>query len=111
MKDAGISYGHLVYFTAFWYILGLFGIFYTCLVVYFSPFWFAWYILWLFRYIFILVWWYYIFPVLVCCTKKNLATLPSIKVRRACLHKLRSNLKMDLRPKNRVTSAKQSLQH
>jgi hypothetical protein len=48
MNDVGILYGHSVYFTAIWYVLRPFGIFYV--------FW-------------------YIFPVLVCCSKKNLATL------------------------------------
>jgi hypothetical protein len=46
--DVSVFYGHLAYFTAIWYILWLFGIFVGYLV--------------------------YIFPVLVCCTKKNLAT-------------------------------------
>jgi hypothetical protein len=50
MKDVGILNGHLVYFTARWYILRPFGIFNE-------------YILGTF------------FPVLVCCTTKNLATL------------------------------------
>jgi hypothetical protein len=48
MKVVFKFYGHFVYFTAIWYILGQFGIF----CGYFG-----------------------IFPVLVCCTKKNLATL------------------------------------
>jgi hypothetical protein len=48
MEDVGIFYGNLVYFTAIWYILCPFGISYGYLVF---------------------------FPVLVCCTKKNLATL------------------------------------
>jgi hypothetical protein len=42
MEDVGIYYGQLVYFTAIWYILWPFGIF---------------------------------FPVLVCCPKKNMASL------------------------------------
>jgi hypothetical protein len=42
MLHVGLFHGHLVYFTAIWYILWLFGIF---------------------------------SPVLVYCTKKNLATL------------------------------------
>jgi hypothetical protein len=46
----------LVYFIAIWSILRSIGIFYDHLV---------WYV--------VVVW--YIFPVLVCCTKKNLATL------------------------------------
>jgi hypothetical protein len=48
MEDFGMFYGHLVYFTAIWYISGLFGIFQSYLVY---------------------------FPILVNCTKKNLATL------------------------------------
>jgi hypothetical protein len=50
MDDVGIFYDRLVYFTAIRYILWPFGVFYDTLV--------------------------YFFPVLVCCTKKNLATLP-----------------------------------
>jgi hypothetical protein len=49
MEAVGIFHGHVVYFKAVWYICWPFGIFY------------------------IGIW--YIFPVLVCCTKKNLATL------------------------------------
>jgi hypothetical protein len=52
MKDVGKCYGHSVYFTAISYIL--------CMAI--------WYTLWS-------LW--YIFPVLVCCAKKNLATLHS----------------------------------
>jgi hypothetical protein len=48
MEDVGKFYGHLVYFASIWYILWPFGIFYGYLVL---------------------------FPVLVCCTKNNLATL------------------------------------
>jgi hypothetical protein len=63
MEDVGILYGHLVYFTAIWYILCTFGLFYSHLV--------------------------YFFPVLVCCTKKNLATLtsgwPQNRARRLCM--------------------------
>jgi hypothetical protein len=76
MEDVGIFYGHLVYLHMFiWYILQPFGIFYVYLV-YFTP---IWYILCLFGIInghlvyFMAVW--YIFSVLVCFTKKNLATL------------------------------------
>jgi hypothetical protein len=58
----GLFYVYLVYFMAIWYILCLFGIFYGYLV-YFTA---IWYILWLFG---------ICFPILVCCTKKNLATL------------------------------------
>jgi hypothetical protein len=50
MKDEGKCYGHLVYFTAISYILWRFG-----------------------NYVGMSFW--YIIPVLVCCTKKNLATL------------------------------------
>jgi hypothetical protein len=48
MEDVGIFYGHLVHFTVFCYILLTFGIVCGNLVI---------------------------FPVLVFCTKKNLATL------------------------------------
>jgi hypothetical protein len=54
-EDVGIFYGHLVYFTAIRNILRTYGIFYGH-IIYFVAIW-------------------YIFPVLVCCTKKNLATL------------------------------------
>jgi hypothetical protein len=50
-----IYYSHLVNFTAFWYILWLFGIFCGHLVY------------------FVVIW--YTFPILVCFTKENLATL------------------------------------
>jgi ABC-type spermidine/putrescine transport system permease subunit II len=40
MEDVGIVYGHLVYFTAIWYVLWPFRIFYGHLV-YFSPFWYV----------------------------------------------------------------------
>jgi hypothetical protein len=50
MDDVGIFYGHLVYFTAIWHAFWTFGIF--C-----GNF----------------------FPVLVCCTKKNLATMFQMK--------------------------------
>jgi hypothetical protein len=49
MEDVVIFYCHLVYFTAIWYILWPFGVDYCNLV--------------------------YIFPIFVCCKKKNLATL------------------------------------
>jgi hypothetical protein len=56
-----IFYGHLIYITAI-------GIFYGHLVYFMA----IWYILWHFRYI---LWSFGILlPVLVCCTKKNLAT-------------------------------------
>jgi hypothetical protein len=48
MEGDGIFYGHLIYFVAIWYILRPFGVFRG-------------------------IW--DIFIVLVCCTKKNLATL------------------------------------
>jgi hypothetical protein len=54
-ENIGIFYGHLVYFTLIWYILCPFGIFYGHLVY------------------FVVIW--TIFPVLVRCSKKNLATL------------------------------------
>jgi hypothetical protein len=50
MENAVICQGHLLFLLLFWYMLWPFGM----------P------ILWLFR---------YIYPVLVCCAKKNLATL------------------------------------
>jgi hypothetical protein len=53
MKDVGASYVHLVYFTVIWYVLLPFGIVYGNLVN--------------------------IFPVLVCCTTENLATLSAGK--------------------------------
>jgi hypothetical protein len=49
MEDGGIFYGHLLYLETIRFILWPFGIFYANLGMY--------------------------FPVLVCCTKKNLATL------------------------------------
>jgi hypothetical protein len=52
MEDVGIFYDRLVYFTANWY-------------TYFMA---IWYILWSFG---------ILFPILLCCTKKNLATLMS----------------------------------
>jgi hypothetical protein len=55
MEDVGTFYDHLVYFAAICYTLWPFGIFCGNLVY------------------FMVIW--YIFPVLVCCTKKNLATL------------------------------------
>jgi hypothetical protein len=51
MEDVGPFYAHLVYFTALGYILWLF---HTCNLWSFGT----------------------LFPVLVSCTKKNLATLP-----------------------------------
>jgi hypothetical protein len=49
MEDAGILYGHLVNYQAIWYIFGT-------LVGIFCVFW-------------------YIFPILVYCATKNLATI------------------------------------
>jgi hypothetical protein len=40
MKDDGIFYGHLVYFTAIWYILWSFGLVSGQLVC-FSSFWYV----------------------------------------------------------------------
>jgi hypothetical protein len=57
MEDVGILYNHLVYFTATGYILYGYWVYFVAI----------WYISWLFI--------GYIFPVLVYCTKKNLATL------------------------------------
>jgi hypothetical protein len=57
MEDAGIFYGHLVHFMVFCYLLWTFGIVCGNLVY---------------------------FPVLVFCTKKNLATL----LKKVCLDKL-----------------------
>jgi hypothetical protein len=68
LRPFGIFYGHLVYFMAIWYILWLFGIFYGYLVYFMA----IWYILWPFGN-FVVVW--YISPVLVYYTEKNLATL------------------------------------
>jgi hypothetical protein len=50
MEDVGILNGHLVYFMAIWSILWPFGLFCGYLLR-------------------------VLFPILVCCTKKNLATL------------------------------------
>jgi hypothetical protein len=83
MEDIGIMCGHLVYckakwyilfilvyFVVFWYILWSFGIF-CGLLVYFVVFW---YILWSFG--IHMLWSFGIFfLILICCTKKNLATL------------------------------------
>jgi hypothetical protein len=57
----GIFYGHLVCFVVIWYILWPFGMLCGQLVYFMA----IWYVLWTFG-IFL--------PVLVCCTKKNLAT-------------------------------------
>jgi hypothetical protein len=74
---SGIFCGHLVYFVVIWYILWSSGIFcghlvhmFYCQLVYFSAIW----------YMFVLFGKFCghpvnIFPFLVCCTKKNLATL------------------------------------
>jgi hypothetical protein len=64
MEGAGILHAHLVYFMAIWYILWPFGIFYGYLV--------------------------YIFPILVCCTKKNLAIrIRSCFATNICMHATR----------------------
>jgi hypothetical protein len=55
MEDGGLFYRPLVYFTALWSILRPFGILCGNLIY------------------FVVIW--YIFPILVCCTKKNLAAL------------------------------------
>jgi hypothetical protein len=76
----GIFYSHLVYFVAIWHILWSFGIFYSHLVYFVA----IWHILWSFGIFyghlayFVAIW--YIFTVLVCCIKKNLATLNPTKV-------------------------------
>jgi hypothetical protein len=49
IEDVGMCYGHLVHFAAIWYILWTIGIY------------------------IVVIW--YVFSVLVCCGKKNLATL------------------------------------
>jgi hypothetical protein len=64
-EDFGIFYGHLAYFMAIWYILWPFGIFYGHLVYFMA----IWYILWQLG---------IFFPVLECCTLKNLATVLSL---------------------------------
>jgi hypothetical protein len=56
MKDVGIFYGHLVHFTAISYILWPFGVFCGHFGVFCGHF-------------------DIFFPILVCRTKKNLATL------------------------------------
>jgi hypothetical protein len=60
----GIFYGNLVYFMVIWYILWLFGIFYGYLVYFMATY-----------LVYFMVIWYIFSPVLVCCTKKNRATL------------------------------------
>jgi hypothetical protein len=61
----GLFYNNLAYFRVIWYILWPFGLFYNNLA-YFRV---IWYILWSLG---------HIFHVLVCCIKKNLATLGTI---------------------------------
>jgi hypothetical protein len=61
----------------FWYILWPFGLFYGHLV-YFVADWYT-YLVAIFVY-FIVIW--YIFSLLVCCTKKNLATVKKTRRRR-----------------------------
>jgi hypothetical protein len=66
MEDVGIFYGDLLYFTAIWYILRPFVIFYGHLLFFYGHLVYFW------RFgIF--------FPVLVCCTETNLATLISAR--------------------------------
>jgi hypothetical protein len=64
----GIFYGLLVHFMVFWYILWSFDKFYGRLVHFTCG-----------RLVYFMVIWY-IFYRLVCCSKKNLATLPWIAV-------------------------------
>jgi hypothetical protein len=65
LSPFGIFYIHLVYFISIWYILSPFGIFYLHLVYFIS----IWYILWLYDHRDMS----YMYPVLLCCTKKNIA--------------------------------------
>jgi hypothetical protein len=78
----GTFYDHLVHFMNIWYILWPFGTFYDHLVHFMT----IWYILWTFgtfyeHLVHSLTIWYIswsfgtLFPVLVSCTKRNLATL------------------------------------
>jgi hypothetical protein len=76
MEDICIFYGHLVYFVSIWYILWSFGMY-----MYFM---YIWYSLWSFG-----TW----FLVLVCCTKKNLATLPTtVSPSKEWMHSVNSQL-------------------
>jgi hypothetical protein len=76
LRSFGLYYHHLVYFMAIWSILPPFGIFYGHLVYIIAIFIFYGHLVYIIA-IFIfyghLV--YIFFLVLVCCTKKNLATL------------------------------------
>jgi cellobiose-specific phosphotransferase system component IIC len=72
MEDVGIFYGHLVHFTVFCYILWKFGVVHGILVY---------------------------FPVLVFCTKKNLATLP-----RNCLNLQKRQKRRQLITFHRMTT-------
>jgi hypothetical protein len=54
MEDVGILYGHLVFFTPIWHIFSF--------LVYFKVIW-------------------YVLPVLVSCSKNNLATLLQMRIR------------------------------
>jgi hypothetical protein len=56
MEDVGLFYSHLVNYTALWSIIPPFGIFYSYVFGIFVP-------------------------VLVCCTKKNLATVQMSRTR------------------------------
>jgi hypothetical protein len=84
MDFAGIAYDNWVHLIAIWYILWLFGIFCGHLL-YFMV---IWNILWSFgifcgHLVYLMAMWnilwafgiFVVFPFLVCCTKKNLATL------------------------------------
>jgi hypothetical protein len=76
MDDVGLFYGHLDYCMAIWSISWSFGIFYGHFIY------------------FVAIW--YIFPVLVCWTKKNLATLYPTRfssVRFGSLHSVRARLR------------------
>jgi hypothetical protein len=52
MEDAGIFYGHLVYFVAIWYILWPLGIFCSHWVYFVA----IWYILWPFGIFYWVIW-------------------------------------------------------
>jgi hypothetical protein len=68
VEDVSLFYGHLVYFTAIWYILWQFGTLYGYSVHYMV----IWYIIWLFGTLYGYLVHY--LPALVCCTMENLAT-------------------------------------
>jgi cell division septal protein FtsQ len=60
----GIFYGHLVHFVVIW--------------VYFVVIWVYFVVIWVY---FVVIWVY--FSILVCCTKKNLATLLEVDLKEA----------------------------